>query len=110
MKNFEDNDSRKYLRAKSRVEKLQAFYGHLAAYLIVNICLTIVKISRNLNNGETFEEAFFEFSTFGLWVFWGLGLAIHAFATFVIEYILGKDWEERRIQKYMRDEEENFKY
>lgn len=110
MNSFDNNQDNKYLRAKKRVEKLRGFYGHLAAYLIVNICLTVVKVSRNLNNGETFEEAFFDFSTFALWMFWGLGLLIHGFATFGIDYILGKDWEEKRIQKYIKEEEENFKY
>ena len=110
MNNFNDTQERKYLRAKRRIDKLRGFYGHLAAYLIVNICLTIVKVSRNLNNGESFDQAFFEFSTFALWIFWGLGLLVHGFATFGIEHILGKDWEEDHIKEYMQEEEDNFNY
>ena len=104
------NQNTKYLRAKRKVDKLRGFYGHLAAYMIVNICLTIVKVSRNLNNGETLNEAVFEFSTFALWFFWGIGLTIHAFATFGLDYVLGKDWEEKRIQKYMKEEDEHFNF
>lgn len=107
MKKFNQDQDSKYLRAKSRVDKLRAFYGHLAAYLIVNVGLTIVKVTRNLNRGETFEEAFFDISLSGIWFVWGIGLAIHAFATFGMDYMLGKNWEEDRIQKYMEEEEEH---
>ena len=110
MKNYGQDKEGKYLRAKSKVDRIRGFYGHLLAYLIVNTVITTMKVTRNLNNGESFNESFFEFSTFALWFFWGIGLAIHAFATFGIDYILGKNWEEKRIQKYMEDEEEKFNF
>ena len=55
----------------------------------------------NMNEGESFVEAFFEFETFGLWFVWGIGLAFHAFGAFGKDLILGKNWEERKIREYM---------
>jgi hypothetical protein len=110
MKNLNQDQDTKYLRAKSRVEKLRGFYGHLTAYVLVNLILLISKIVRNMSHGETFQEAFFDVSLFGVWFFWGIGLAIHAFATFGMDYILGKDWEGKRIQKYMDEENNNVNF
>lgn len=102
------NENSNYLRAKSKVDKVRGFYIHFAVYIIVNIGITVFKITRNLNNGETFNEAFFDFSTFALWMLWGIGLALHAFSVYGIDYILGENWEEKRIQKYMEDDK-NYK-
>ena len=59
---YSDKD-RKYLKARQRVEKLKAFYTHLTIYIVVNTVISTLKIIRNLRNGESFEEAFFELST-----------------------------------------------
>ena len=102
-----NNRDIKYAIAKGKVEKLRAFYVHLSVYLIVNIALYLVKIVRNLLNGESFKEAALDFDFFSLWVIWGLALAIHAFATFGMDLIFGNDWERKRIKKYMEEEENN---
>ena len=66
-----ENDERaKMRRARKRVEELKGFYWHLAAYLAVNLFITISKVSRNIVSGEGFNEAFFDFSTFAVWFFW----------------------------------------
>ncbi len=94
----------KLRRAKRRVEELKGFYWHLAAFLGVNLFITISKISNNLGNGETFGEAFWDFGTFAIWFFWGIGLAFHAAKVFSLNPIFGKDWEKRQIQKYIEEE------
>ncbi len=102
----------KKTRAKQRVEELKGFYWHLAVYLIVNSFITISKIIRNTFNGESFGEAFWDFGTFAVWFFWGIGLAFHAVKVFNINPFFGKDWEKRQIQKYMdesREEAEKYK-
>lgn len=98
------SEEQKYLQAKKRVDELKGYYWHLATYLIVNVFISASKISRNLNNGETFEQAFFDFNTFGLWFVWGIGLAFHTFKTFGFHFFLGKNWEERKIKEFMNDE------
>ncbi|MEZ4780580.1 MAG: 2TM domain-containing protein [Flavobacteriaceae bacterium] len=78
---YSDKD-RKYLQAKTRVEKLRAFYTHLTVYIVVNTAISAFKIIRNIRNGETFQEAVFDLEFSGIWLLWGTGLAIHAFAVF----------------------------
>lgn len=105
---METEDSNlKFLKAKNKVEKLKRFYTHLVVYLVINTVITIIKINRNINNGETFNEAFFDFATVANWLLWGIALAIHAFSVFGLPLILGDDWEERKIEKYMNDELHN---
>lgn len=98
---------RAYLKAKSRVEKLRKFYTHLTVYIVINGAIYVFKILRNLRRGESFEEAFFDFSISGIWLLWGIGLAIHAFAVFGLPLIIGDNWEEEKIKQYMDEEKNN---
>lgn len=97
----------RYKQAKSKVENLRSFYLHLIGYIVFNLVISTIKIIRNLNNGETFHEAFFDFATIAIWMFWGIGILFHAFSVFGLDYILGKSWEAKRLKKYL-DEEERF--
>ena len=96
-----------FYRAKHRVDRIKGFYSHLIVYLLVNTGISIYKINRNINNGETFNEAFFDYSTFIVWMVWGIALAIHAFSVFGLPFILGKHWEEEKIRQFMEDEEQH---
>lgn len=98
-----DNDkmNTKYLKAKKRVEDLKGYYIHLAAYILVNSFISVNKVLNNLEDGETLQEAIFDFSTFAVWIFWGIGLGIHTFKMFGTNLLMGKDWEERKIKEYM---------
>jgi len=96
-----------YLKARHRVEKLKGFYNHLTVYIVVNGAIYAFKIIRNLRRGESFEEAFFDFSISGIWLIWGIVLAIHAFSVFGLPLILGDNWEEEKIKQYMEEEKNN---
>jgi hypothetical protein len=102
--NMETNHIDKQLRAKKRVEELKGFYWHFAIYLIVNSIISITKIGRNISDGEAITDAFFDFGTFAVWLFWGIGLAFHAAKVFSYNPVFNKDWEERQIRKYMEEE------
>ncbi|MCJ7465135.1 MAG: 2TM domain-containing protein [Maribacter sp.] len=101
-----DHPTEKMIRAKKRLEELKGFYWHFAVYLVVNIAISVLKISRNLSDGETFNEAFWDFGTFAVWFFWGIGLAFHAARVFSFNPFFGKDWEEKQIQKFMEEEKQ----
>lgn len=105
MRDFRKEDA--YVRAKHHADKLKSFYVHVVIYLVLNTCLTTFKIFRNINNGETFNEAFFDFSTLITWALWGIGLALHAFSVFGLPFLLGKNWEQKKIEKLMKEEEQN---
>lgn len=85
----------KYERAKKRVEELKGFYGHLTAYIIVIVFLAIINY----------------FTTPGFWwflfiaFFWGIGLVSHAASIFLKRGLFSKEWEEKKIKKYMEEEE-----
>lgn len=98
---------RAYLSAQARVEKLRNFYIHLTVYIVINSIISTVKIVKNIQNRESFQEAFFDWGTFGLWTLWGIGLVIHAFSVFVLPSILGHNWEEEKIKQFMEEEEKN---
>jgi hypothetical protein len=104
MENFIEED--RYLRAKKKIEKLKGFYWHFASYFVVNMFISISKIVRNINNGETFMEAFWDFGTFAVWIFWGIGIFFHAIGVFGQNIFFGKDWEERKINEFMDEDKQ----
>lgn len=85
-----------YLRAKKRVNELKGFYWHLVSYLAVNTFLIgAIVINSGLPN-------IWNFGTFSTAFFWGIGLAFHALRVFGKNLIFGKQWEERKIQDYIK--------
>ena len=94
----------RYERAKKKVDNIKGFYGHFTAYCIVNIFISGNKVIRNMNNGESFSEAFFDVGTFALWVFWGIGVFFHFYGVIGKEYIFSKDWEQRKMNEFIEKE------
>ena len=37
---------------------------------------------------------------------WGIGLMFHAYNVYVNDGVLGRDWERKKIEQFMREEEE----
>ncbi|GAB5474292.1 MAG: 2TM domain-containing protein [Maribacter sp.] len=109
---METNRREKKKRARERVEELKGFYIHLMVYVLVNLFIMGVSIYARMNEGDSFVSAFFSFGTFATPFFWGIGLAGHASKVLGFNFIFGKNWEERQIQKYMdadRKEVEKYK-
>jgi hypothetical protein len=76
-------DDERYDRARQKVEAKMGFFTHLLTFVVINVIFIIVA-------GADW-----------LWVtlFWGLGLAIHAFYTFFGDSDAVTGWKERQIQK-----------
>jgi len=106
MKNF--NQDSAYSKAKYKVEKIKGFYKHLAAYIIVNALIYGIKIIKNLNFDDSFSEIWLDINFYGLWFFWGIGLACHAFSVFGTDRLFGKNWEQNKIKQFMEEDEHNF--
>ena len=98
--------NKKYIKAKKRVDCIRKFYRHLFIYLAVNIFISTSKVMRNMEYGETFEEAFFDFNTFAVWFFWGIGLVVHGMKVFGLELLVGNSWEEKKLRELMDKENE----
>lgn len=93
-----------FLKAKHRVDQLKSFYTHLLVYLVINTFIIVAKILNNLSNGETFEQAFFDLSTFLVAIIWGIFLSMHIFYLFILPYFLGKNWELNKIESLMNED------
>lgn len=83
-----------YVRARKHVEELKEFYYNLISYCFVIPFLIII------NYKTYWEFKWFLFPLLG----WGLGLAFHAYKVFVNDGVLGRDWEQRKIEKIMEEE------
>ncbi len=105
MKNFNRNNA--YSRAKHKVNRIRRFYKHLAAYIIINSLILGIKIVKNFNFGDSFSELWVDINFNGIWLYWGIGLAFHAFAVFGTDYFFGQNWEENKIKRFMEEDERN---
>jgi hypothetical protein len=95
-------DEIKYQEALKRVKKLKGFYTHAIVYVFINIFIFFLNVN-NLNEGESY----FQLKNFFTAFFWGIGLLAHGLSTFLPYFILGKDWEERKIKEFMEKEKAN---
>nr|WP_321228457.1 histidine kinase [uncultured Psychroserpens sp.] len=91
--NFDD----RYIRARKRVEEMKEFYYSLISYCIVIPFLFFIWFRYTPNTIQ-----WFWFPMLG----WGMGLAFHAYKVYVNDGVLGNGWEKRKIEKFMREEEE----
>ena len=93
-----EQDRLRYLRARARMKELRGFYIHLLVYIAVNVLIVISNI-QELKPGESYFQAK-NFFTFTLW---GIVVLIHAGSVFLPNFVLGKDWEDKKIKSLMKD-------
>ncbi|MCW5519776.1 2TM domain-containing protein [Aureitalea sp. L0-47] len=80
-------------RAKKKVEELKGFYIHLTIYLIMVPVFIYINI-----RSTSFPWAIFPIGG------WGFGVMGHASEVFGWNPFFGKDWEERKIRKFMEED------
>ena len=85
-----------YEAAENKVKKLKGFYTHLVVYLVVNTF--IIYANYTYSKGPI---SLFEFRTFSTALFWGIGLLAHGLNVFLIDFLFGKEWEERKINEIL---------
>ena len=100
----EFTQEQKYVLARKKVEKISKFYKHLASYVLVNIFLSAIFIVGDMNDGDTFMEAFTDYHNYKIWLYWGIGIVFQALNTFGLSLFMNKDWEEKKIKKYMEEQ------
>ncbi|MFC6269136.1 2TM domain-containing protein [Frigoriflavimonas asaccharolytica] len=87
MKIQKNSDAIAYQNAAERVQELKGFYSNLTSYCLVIPTLIFINLFTSSN------YLWFWWPMFG----WGIGLGMHALKTFGV----GKDWEEKQIQKIL---------
>ena len=92
-------DIKKYEKAKKRVKEIKGFYSHLTSYILVIFFLMYI----NLRFSP--EHIWFYWPMLG----WGIGLFFHAFSVFGDDLFFSQEWQQKKIQKYIDKERENFK-
>ncbi len=85
-----------YIRARKHVEELKEFYYSLISYCVVMPFLIFIWYEFT---PDTIQ--WFWFPMFG----WGIGLCFQAYKVFVNEGVLGRNWEKRKIDEFMQEEE-----
>jgi hypothetical protein len=100
MENYTEEE--RFIRAKKRVEKIKGFYIHLTVYILVNLFILGMKFYHNYQDGLNF----WELESFGTAFFWGIGLGVHAISVFGFNMMFGKNWEERQLKKFMKEEKD----
>ena len=80
-----------YERARKRVKEIKGFYIHALVFVLVNLFL-ILSTSIKYDSFETFFQQN---------QFWGIGLFAHGLSVFLPNFILGKNWEEKKIRELM---------
>ncbi len=98
-------EEQRYLKAKKRVKDIKGFYGHLTAYIGVNIFLTAIIVFGMMNDGKGFKDAITNFGAYSTWLFWGIGIFFHWLGVFGFGNVVSKEWEERKIRELMEKED-----
>jgi len=99
MKISNSNQNTKYIRAVERVEEIKGFYSSLIAYCVVIPFLIFIYFKYSPHTIQ-----WFWFPAFG----WGIGLVFQGLKAFNYNPILGSDWEDRKIQEYMKEEDKQY--
>ena len=80
--------------AQRKVKRIKGFYIHAIVYICVNL---FIIVANSLDSSKGFADA----DGYMTALFWGFGLLAHAMSVFAPDFILGNNWEERKIQEYM---------
>ncbi|GAB4160608.1 MAG: histidine kinase [Winogradskyella sp.] len=86
-----------YVRARKRVDELKGFYYSLISYIIVIPFLIFIWYRFTPHTIQ-----WFWFPIVG----WGLSNVFQAYRVYVDNGALGAKWEQRKIEEYMREEDE----
>lgn len=88
----------KYLRAKERVETVKAFYSKLLRSVLLIAFLAALNYYTN-----EWRYMWFLWAALGI----GIGLVSKAIKVYGMNPFFGRDWEDRKIQEFMDEDEQN---
>jgi hypothetical protein len=104
------NDER-YNIAYRKVKRIKSFYAHLRVYIIVNVIIIVSNMSHyDIFKQGIAENPLFDWHTYSTALFWGIGLIAHGLSVFGRDLFFSNDWEEKKIQQYMKKEEAQNKW
>ncbi|WP_271782457.1 2TM domain-containing protein [Aquimarina algiphila] len=99
IENIESAKKIKYERAKEQVQKIKEFYWNLASYCIVIPFLVFINYK---TTGFSIPWVIFPIAG------WGIGVLFHYMEASGHHPIFGKDWEKKKIRKYMDESKSKY--
>ncbi|MBO6606993.1 2TM domain-containing protein [Psychroserpens sp.] len=99
----------KYIKAKSRVEKLKSIYRHIAVFLIT-ISVLFLLMSFFPGSKDSMFYYILSYTTDVTWIVWGFVIVLHVIIAFGLDKILGRNWEVEKISKFMENEDDSSVY
>lgn len=93
-----NENENKYLKAKHRVAGMRKFYNSLISYILFIVALAALNYYVN-----QLRNPWFLWAAFG----WGIGLFFQGMKAFRWFSFFGKEWEEKKMKKFMEEEERN---
>ncbi|EAR12066.1 hypothetical protein PI23P_12052 [Polaribacter irgensii 23-P] len=70
---------------------------------MVNLFLSGAQFVDGITENKSFIDIFSDFGMYAVWIIWGIGLVFHTWSVFGFIFLFEKDWEARKIRKYMND-------
>ena len=94
METYTLTSDEKLAEARRKVKCIKGFYTHATVYFFVNL---FIIVSCYMDNPQSLKTS----DPYMTALFWGIGLAVHGFSVFGKDYIFGKNWEDKEIQKIL---------
>jgi len=95
--------------AYKKVKAIKGFYWRLMIYLIVNVAIIVSNLNNDFfqigNKGS--DYGIFNLKTYTIALIWGIAVLVDAFKVFGPNIFFSKNWEQKKIQKYMDREVQN---
>lgn len=98
METIDESDIR-YKEAERKVKKIKNFYSFTFIYVAVNIFVLFLNY-RELKP----EQTIWSLKYFALPIFWGIGVFGYGMSVFLPGFVLGNNWEEKKIKELMDKE------
>lgn len=92
---MENVDKEKYYRAVERLKEQKKFYEDVLKYVVIVAFLAGLNYYTN-----QWTNKWFLWVAFG----WGFGLLMKALKIFKWNPLVSKDWEERKLKEFMKEE------
>lgn len=96
--------------AYRKVKRIKGFYTHLRIYIIVNAIIIVSNVNGDFFSKGIHENGLLDWQTYSTALFWGIGLLVHGLSVFGRDVFFSHDWEQRKIEEYMKKEAANNKW
>lgn len=94
METYNTTSQQRLENAKKQVKRMKGFYIHAIVYICVNLMIIV-------SNSLVAKNGFADADGYMTALFWGFGLLAHGLAVFAPNFIMGRNWEERKIQEIL---------